>query len=328
MDTTHGKSRQLVFHIGYHKTGTTWLQQHLFANEGNNFVVIGGAWEARQDIVAPRSLDFQPEDVRAKYAPMLERAWAVGAVPIFTDERFSGQPFSGGFDSKEIADRIHALYPEARIVIVIREQRRMLYSTYDEYVKEGGVASIETFLHPRRRHVLPQFRFEHFMYDRLISYYQNLFGKERILVLPFEQFQTEPYTFLANLTEFCGIVVERPSDPSRKSNPGSAPFLINLRRRLNYFLRCDELNGQSHLYIPYFNYYFTKILPGLVQVIPGFLNHYSREKIQRVINEAIGGMFEASNRATAELTNLDLLSLGYEMKGDREENRRGICLRR
>ena len=51
-------------------------------------------------------------------------------VPVISHERLSGYPHSGGHDSKEIAHRLAAVFPNAKVVIVIREQKSMILSNY------------------------------------------------------------------------------------------------------------------------------------------------------------------------------------------------------
>lgn len=160
---------------------------------------------------------------------------------------------------------------------------------------------------------MPQFCFEHFMYDRLIRYYFDRFGRDSVLVLSFEQFQGDSTAFLDRITRFCGASVERLPDAARRSNPGRAPCLVQLRRRLNYFLRRDELNGQSHMRVPHLDYYFTKFSPILEGCTPAFLNRRAGDKIRQVIEREVEGMFGESNRATAKLTGLDLEAAGYDM---------------
>ena len=96
----------LLLHIGYHKTGSTWLQRRLFAAESSGFEWRGRGYEARRKIVWPASFDYSPDAVREYYKPQIERTLEAGKMPLFSDERFSGNPHSGGFDSKELADRL------------------------------------------------------------------------------------------------------------------------------------------------------------------------------------------------------------------------------
>jgi len=49
-------------------------------------------------------------------------------VPVLSAERLSGNPDSGGYDSVHVAEYLAATFPEARVLIVIREQADMLVS--------------------------------------------------------------------------------------------------------------------------------------------------------------------------------------------------------
>ena len=78
----------------------------------------------------------------------LQRIVDEGLSPVVSFERFSGNPFSGGYDSKEIADRLVQVFPDARVLVVVREQRSMIVSTYKQYVREGGALPPSKFMLP------------------------------------------------------------------------------------------------------------------------------------------------------------------------------------
>jgi hypothetical protein len=89
-------------------------------------------------LVRARPFDFDAATVRSEFEPMLADAEREGLLPIVSFPRLSGHPYSGGYDSRPIADRIAQVFPEARILIVIREQRSTIVSTYKQYVHAGG----------------------------------------------------------------------------------------------------------------------------------------------------------------------------------------------
>jgi hypothetical protein len=303
---------RLTLHIGYHKTASTWLQSVFIPDEGNNFQSIGARFEPRQDIVWPRMLDYESERVRAKYLPLLQSAVNSGKVPIISDERFSGNPMSGGFDSREIADRLKLTFPECKIVMVIREQKSMLYSTYDEYIREGGGSSIDRFLFPKSRYCMPPFRFEHFMYDRLIGYFVALFGPANVLVLPYELFRKDAGTFLSTLTRFSGATLDRLPADVRTVNESRSAAVLPFERRLNYFIRSDDLNGYSPLALNKADYYVKPILERLASHLPSSFGRRVKATIGREIEAACNGRFAKSNVQTELLTGLDLKQFGYD----------------
>jgi hypothetical protein len=53
---------------------------------------------------------------------------------VITDERLSGNPQSGGYDSRELADKTPRTFPDSKMLIVVREQTAIIYSSYKQYV--------------------------------------------------------------------------------------------------------------------------------------------------------------------------------------------------
>ena len=84
------------------------------------------------------------------------------------------------------------------MLIVIREQRAMILSTYKQYVQVGGAAPLRHFLEPPvgRSLRVPLFDWRYFEYDHLVRHYQRLFGEEHVLTLPFELFVRDGRAFV------------------------------------------------------------------------------------------------------------------------------------
>ena len=174
-------SRNVLLHVGYHKTGTTWLQRFLFNNNEYGFASPMSIKDMMELIIFPNSLDFSVDDCRAEIDQRLATIQSPDLTSVFSTERFSGHPHSGGYDSRLLADRLKALFPEARVLICIREQKKMILACYNQYIKKGGAISASAYLRVFDRKRVPLFDFRHFMYHRLIRYYQEIFGKENVL---------------------------------------------------------------------------------------------------------------------------------------------------
>ncbi len=151
----------LLIHIGYHKTATTWLQKSLFENAEAGFARPISSHEAIMKLVGPNSFDFEAYQCGAVLLPKIKAAREQGLSPVLSTERLSGLPWYGGYDSKELSRRLAAVFPGARILIVIREQKSMLLSNYNQYIKHGGMWPIQQFLTPpfilRMRATTPTF---------------------------------------------------------------------------------------------------------------------------------------------------------------------------
>lgn len=307
----------MLLHIGYHKTGSRWLRHLFFGNPATGYGWVDKAGEEHpvRRLVAARSFEFDAEASRAEFEPLLARIADAGLHPVVSFERFSGNPFSGGYDSKEIADRLVQVFPEARVLAVIREQRSMIVSTYKQYVREGGAMPVTKFMFPPTSRSLrvPWFDLRHFEYHHLLGYYRRLFGPERVLALPYEQFRSDPRSFVDRLARFAG----RPLTGEQldalpfesQTNPGPPATAIAARRWLNGLGVRSDLNPAPPLASPAFWKLGKRI--DRLSLAPRRTVAHEEEKLRRVVAERVGDRYVDSNRRTAELTGLDLGAYGW-----------------
>jgi hypothetical protein len=306
-----------LVHIGYHKTGSRWLRFLFFGDPRTGFGWVDktGPDHPVRHLVGARSLEFDAEASRAEFSPLLERIEAEGLSPVVSFERFSGNPFSGGYDSKEIADRLASVFPGSRVLMVVREQRSMIVSTYKQYVREGGALSPTKFMTPptSRSMRIPWFDFRHFEYDRLLAYYRSLFGPEAVLALTYEQFVADPRTFVAEIARFAGKPLSEEALDSlrfdRKTNPGPPATAIAARRMLNGIGVCSDLNPAPPLSSPVFWRLGKRI--DRLSLAPRQTVEREEAKLRRAVEEVVGDRYADSNRRTAELTGVDLTAYGW-----------------
>lgn len=303
----------LLLHIGLHKTGTSWLQEVLIAHSGNRLTAVGARFEPRRDIVWPHPYHFDAAVLREKYDRMIAEAEARGLVPVISDERLSGNPLSGGHDTRLLVDRLADLFPQARVLLVLREQQAMLYSIYDQYVREGGGCSIEDFLRPRTRYVTPWFRAEYLMFDRLVAHLHARFGRERVRVLPYEGLVADPVGFQRSVFAFAGDAQAQPAPSEARINAGRSAAFLALQRRLNPLTVRDDSNAYSPLAIRRFAWPVHRLAIAAARLAPAGISRAAERHVRAAVAGFCAGRFEASNRATSELTGLDLKALGYAM---------------
>ena len=191
-----------VVHIGYHKTATTWLQQRFFPVLGDGVAVFGHE-ALRRDLIGPSQLQFKRRRCKRYVATLI--AGQPGRACVFSAERLSGHPHSGGYDASEMADRVKAAFGEAKILILVREQVSMLVASYKQYIKGRGVLTLDEYLVPPRDRRIPLFRLDNFCYHHLIEYYLKLFGGRHVLVLPYELLLHDRDGFVRRLLEYIGL---------------------------------------------------------------------------------------------------------------------------
>ena len=107
----------ILLHVGYHKTGTTWLQQNLFDHFDRGFFPL--TYQANTkirsvDLTRPfvydvdgssiHPLGFCPDQIRRRFESELN--WQNSGVPVISSEQFTGNPHSGGFDQKALGGAI------------------------------------------------------------------------------------------------------------------------------------------------------------------------------------------------------------------------------
>lgn len=308
-----------LIHIGYHKTGSTWLQRELFNFNNNIFVPLApddtpnaGKYLARHFIRSREKYLLSPFDLN-KAAIMdvldglLARIDLENRIPVISDERLSGNPHSGGFDARIIADRINACFPDARIFCVIREQKDAILSTYFQFIKAGGTDTLPKYLSRSYDGNRPGFSPYSFRYIELISYYRQLFSPDNVLVLPYEMFRDNSEMFLKRIGDFVSVSLADLSVNAAVVHNSKESYSIASRYPfLNLFLKRSSVNGYSRLYVP-MSRTLLNAAGRLLQV--GSSAH--TRKLKRQIDSIIGDRYLGSNRELSQLIGLDLSDYGY-----------------
>jgi len=316
----------LLLHIGYQKTGTSWLQTHLFNNHAIGFCAPFTRPEIKKAIAFPSPLDFDSEQCRAYFDPGLRKARAEGSVPVISRERLSGAFFGGGYDSKELAERLAMVFPRAKVLLIIREQKSMLLSSYTQSIRTGCVYTLREYLslNERQDPRLPLFGLKRFCYHRLIETYYSLFGKENVLVLPYEMFGAAPQSYVQTIATFAGIhsAEAKIADLSytQRVNQAQSAVTIQIKRRLNqWMIRHIELNPTTILPITINNQRAKRWLPKIDRVIPKGIKDRVEQDCKTMIASHVAGYYQQSNSCTSNLINMDLAQYGYDLPSKKVE---------
>jgi hypothetical protein len=295
-----------VIHIGYHKTATTWLQQRYFPQHPQ-IDFVGKHEDLWTDFISPHGFDFDPNLVKECFYPKIEQALQQNKIPVISAERLSGNPHSGGYDSKEIADRLKQVFPEAKILIMIRHQPEAILSNYKQYIKMGGICTLKEYMFPPQEGRIPLFKLDNFKYHRLANYYAKLFGRENLKIIPYEKFLFQPQAFLEELADFMGVDSKVTFPFEEKVNQSPSDAAILLKRKVNRWHGNDSLFPVTPR--------FPKITSQLFDFIQkldkkSFIRRYNAHFIEQIQND-IGHFYGESNRQLAETFNVDLKSYHY-----------------
>jgi len=313
----------LLIHIGYHKTATTWLQKRLFISKNRVFEPvskndIGHSTLTEYFIYDDEGYLLSPFDyneVRIQNEVEVIKSSKnkfESKIPVISHERLSGDPHSGGFDAKKIALMLKKYFPESKILIIIREQKSFILSNYFQYLSMGGTNSLEKYLNTKYDGIRPFFTPNHIKYLPLITEYYNLYGEENVLVLPYEMFRDKPSLFIDNFSRFLNVEISVEKDNFEVVlNKKQFHFVIYYMRFLNIFRRCSSVNNYSQFSNKHTRKVINIIFKTMGTLLPSQLDTLLKEKLKLKICKWCGNRYVESNKELRKLIGIDLSKYGY-----------------
>lgn len=297
----------LLVHIGYHKTGSTWLQERIFREPLGYY----SPWDRRlafSTFILVNPLTFSSAEAYDIYREGIEEAYQRSLVPVISQEALSGNRSRPLYTAKSTADHLHQTFPEAKIFVAVREQISMVASWYKHHVMAGNRLGIDEYLAAPEAGFDPMFPLDHLEYHNLIGYYQKLFGRERVLVLPYEQLRDSGPSFVSSINRFVGLdpVSEVPEEVE---NRGYSAMSVELRRRINPWVVSTPRTRTRRAYL---DRLALKALYRIDRLTPPQWQRGFDDRLRRSIRSRLAGHYRRSNQLLAELTDLDLGALGYD----------------
>jgi hypothetical protein len=213
------------FIVGHAKSGTTALYEML---------------RRHPQIFMPEEKEpwFFADDMRARFTPPMAGppletlAQYLALFAEATPQQSAGEASSSYLWSRTAAANIAAVQPQARIIAILREPSSFLRSlhlqllqTHVEVERDLGKAlALERERRqgrkiPRRSH-RPQLLLysDHVRYVEQLRRYHELFGRERVLVLIYEEFRRENEATVRSVLRFLGVDDRAPVEVT-KANP-------------------------------------------------------------------------------------------------------------
>ena len=151
-------------------------------------------------------------DIRTESAYLQLFAKAEGA-------KIAGESSTNYLYSQVAAEKIYNFNPDAKIIIILREPAKFLYSLHSHYVKftEENEPDFLTALAKEsdrlgekdisRRVTSPSYLYysQRVQYDRQVKRYCDRFNREQIKVVIFEEFKAENQRLYREILEFLGV---------------------------------------------------------------------------------------------------------------------------
>jgi hypothetical protein len=269
----------------------------------------------QENILYPTDLDYNEVKTKNSIFFHINEIKKEGLRPIISHEHLSGYPQSGGYYNSIIARRLKNIFEDAKVIIIIRNQLDMIYSSYVHYIRTGGSCKINNFLNPPQDGAIPRFKYEYLEYHKVIELYFDLFGRENVLVLPYELFVVDPKKYVKEITSFIGV--ENPTNLPYKviENKSIKGVGISAKRFANYFV---SYNNSINPHVPiYVSRKTSELIKGacnkLSHYTPGLLNKYVHDTLYEKIRNNIMNKYTQSNKITNQMIEVDLKAFNYDL---------------
>jgi len=232
---------------------------------------------------------------------------------VFSDEKICGIRFNSGF---EHAETVYHCFPNARIIIVLRNQYSIINSVYRTYIKTGGIWRFSKFVDSVNKS-------GKYDYYAVVQRYFEFFGKENCIILLYEDFVDNADVFISTFLSFIGV--KKPFFKKiRKVNIGPSKYLnefIRIYNCISYLWFCFLFNTTNKQCVDQFmnrsrkarNYIIrwgstvdNKIIKRLSHAANSSKQfHFNRTK------DLIIKKYSVNNIKLERLTELDLSRYGY-----------------
>lgn len=299
----------LLLHVGLHKTGTTWLQRQVFEAkaQAGEIAYCGDTGVIYSAFIVPRSDRFDARAAREVFAPLM----ATGKPLVISGENLAGRPFHAEHQQEIVAARLVQSFPEAHVLLTIREQDAVIGSMYGQYLRFGHTSGLADFLAepPAGSGFRPVLDRAFYDYDALLTRYEARFGAGRVTVLPFEWMLKAPDAALGRLWAAMGVdLAPVGAKGGRSENPALSVLGYRALRFFNRFANADSRHlHRGHWFNP------NGLAQRVSNLTPRGLQARMKAAEAAMIRQALGQTYAASNRALAARLGLDLGALGYQV---------------
>ena len=261
-----------LIHIGYPKAGSTfmqaWFRQHpqlCFSDcgLGSFYNVFEMARRAAQENGA--AFEYFVTSFEGLSTP----ANLAGELPIEFGSRsfFEMHPFNVA--QARVCEYLKSLYPNGKILIVTRGFKGFLLSLYSQYTKCGGVLDLLEMC----KGVL---EIDILNFDYLIRLYEDAFGKENLIVMPYELLRDDQNKFFAVIEERLNLQ-HFESNIGRLNESLSSEELYwypKISSRVSKFAQRFGQNGYAKIY----HWYISKTIKNKFQKVIKLLSRWKPDR--------------------------------------------------
>ena len=279
---------QILVHIGLHKTGTTWLQRWMAAYPSIGYRLDSFGGIQRPIDICRTAMADQPRWFAISDENLTGgRVWPEGYTFLLL--RHAGlhqQPTGIPEHRRRVADQLHAVFPQATILITTRGFAGALRSSYSQVIRLGGDQTFEEYLES-----YSGFISDWLDLNAVIETYRSRF--KNVLVLPYEVLSEDETRYERLLQEFLDLP-PTPIPTGRVYPSLTARQLVAYRRFSRIWLgpvfRRLSWHRASTLYLAYSAWIVVRPwCNGLIQLVHAPGRQYPAIKVPAVILERFRG---------------------------------------
>jgi hypothetical protein len=236
--------KQLILHVGFHKSGTTALQESFFAQrkelEPQGVLYPSVGWEAHHRVawaIAGRRWGWKGRG--GKTTPY--STWTRMLLRIKLS-RAQKVVLSSEFLSELPLDKIHLLKKQAKgrevkVLFTLRPLVKLLGSSYQQYLKYGLKADYVTWLHsvldePGVSKLNPSF-WKRNLHGEVIKKWADVFGESNVSIIVVDE--QKPELLFESVNDYLGLpagfLKQMPTGSNRSLSLEEITLLLEINRR-------------------------------------------------------------------------------------------------
>jgi hypothetical protein len=307
----------LVFHIGWMRTGTTFLQG-VFENHAdiqlslkNRFFSYDPYYLLGRDHYKTLIQD-QGKNCQHKIIVDSDENYAMGRFKTHLREKSPGQKYNYKaelsyihHDISEMILRIKEVAPNAKIFGVVRKQANWFESVYKHDVYHFGLDKpFEKFYESE----LGKAYRKAADYFAVIKAFQEAFGKDNVKIMLFEDFVQSQSQFVDDLSEFLGLDIAIDPTQKLKKNASTSGFFTQLHQKANLLSETNPGYSERKFYelLRSVIYRFDHLVNKRGWRLPG-------QVISKTMKQRIYAEYQESNNKLGKLLNkeIELKKYGY-----------------
>jgi hypothetical protein len=189
---------KVLIHIGYVKSGSTYLQRWLAEHPAMfyKFKGVTGFYGTNDILWYAESTDPMHEC----FVTSSEHLSVWKSDSDIVGMRNGLKKYDIKAYQNKLCETLYAIYPTSKILIVTRGYTSVFQSIYSQYLAIGGTYDFENMLKSMQDSFPDLFDYTH-----VIGLYRGKFGNDNVIVLPYELLRTDPHAFTAIIEKKMGI---------------------------------------------------------------------------------------------------------------------------